>query len=125
MRVRRNFSKKMAHRTMRKWVLKSASLSAMGVAVSPGIKVIAAEAAAAAAVNSRTVVFFSSKVAMLLAWKSVEVAILDAPKKESSAMATATRMRMGLFLSISFIDYVPFSVVGGLLWIGPHGNSRR
>ncbi len=114
-RVRRYFSKKMAHRTMRKWVLRSASLSAMGVAVSPGSKVIAAEAAAAAAVSSRTVVFFSSKVEMLLAWKSMEVATLDAPKKESSAMATAIRIRMGLFLSISFIDSVPFSGVRALL----------
>ena len=61
--VSRYFSRNTAHSTSRKWELRSASLSAIGVATSPGISVIAAEAAAEAADNSSTVVCFSSKAA--------------------------------------------------------------
>ena len=57
--VSRYFSKKMAHRTMRKYPLRSASFSATGVAMSPGSSVMAAEAAVEAAVSSSTVVCFS------------------------------------------------------------------
>lgn len=57
--VNRYFSKKMAHRTMRKYPLRSASFSATGVAMSPGSSVMAAEAAVEAAVSSSTVVCFS------------------------------------------------------------------
>ena len=46
--VSRYFSRNTAHSTSRKWELRSASLSAIGVATSPGISVIAAEAAAEA-----------------------------------------------------------------------------
>ena len=59
--VNKYFSRKMALRTKRKWELRSASLSAIGSAVSPGIKVIAAEADAEAAESSKTVVCFSCK----------------------------------------------------------------
>ena len=65
--VSKYFSKNNAHNTTRKYELKSASFSAIGVPVSPGINVIAAEAAVEAAVNSITVVFFSSKDCIVLA----------------------------------------------------------
>lgn len=58
--VTRYFSRYIAQTTIRKYELRSASLSAIGVPTSPGISVIAAEAAVAAAVSSNAVVFLSS-----------------------------------------------------------------
>ena len=52
----------MAQSTTIKWELKSANFSAMGVAVSPGNNVTAADAAVEAAVSSNTVVCFACKV---------------------------------------------------------------
>ena len=62
--VSRYFSRKIAQRTMRKYPLRSASLSAIGVAVSPGSRVMAAEAAVEAAVSSNTVSCFACREAM-------------------------------------------------------------
>ena len=62
--VSRYCSRKIAHSTMRKYPLRSASLSAMGVAVSPGRSVMAAEAAVDAAVSSSTVSCFSCSDSM-------------------------------------------------------------
>ena len=71
--VNKYFSKNNAHNTIRKYELKSASFSAIGVPVSPGINVMTAEAAVDAAVSSITVVFFSSNDCIVFAWYSVDV----------------------------------------------------
>ena len=83
--VSRYFSRYSAQMTMTKYPLISASLSARGVATSPGISVIAAEEAVEAAVSSMTVFFFSSSAAIVLAYRAGSLAIFAIGKNERSA----------------------------------------
>ena len=93
----------MAHKTIRKYVLRSASFSAIGVAVSPGRSVNAADAAVEAAVSSITVDFLSSNDAMVFAWKSLDVEILVSTSIEISARIKGSTIRSILLLSCIFI----------------------
>ena len=111
--VSKYFSRYKAQRTSRKPVLRSASFSAMGVAESPGSRVIAAEAAVVAAVSSRTVVCFSSSAAMVPRWNSGSETIPDTTEAESSAKISEmiTNSHLFLFLAfITFINGIPFFV---------------
>ncbi len=63
--VSRYFSRKIAQMTTRKYELKSVSFSAIGVTVSPGRRVIAAEAVVEAAVSFITVDFFLLRDSMI------------------------------------------------------------
>ena len=73
----------------------------MGVATSPGIRVMAAEAAVEAAVSSMTVVRFSSRAAMVPACSSGDAAYLDTTNMENRATASGTITLM-IFLDRSF-----------------------
>ena len=110
--VSRYFSSMMAHSTMRKSDVRSASFSAIALPVSPGRAEIAADAAVEAAVSFMTVVCFSLKYSMLVLCVSGEDCHLAMPKKHprpitASSTHEITRLVSSFILSlISYIDIV-------------------
>lgn len=90
MMVSKYFSKKTADKITMKYVLKSASSLAIGVAVSPGINVIAHDTEIDAAANPVTVDFFSSKDVIVFLYVVGDDAIPDSTKKDNTAITNNT-----------------------------------
>ena len=109
MMVSRYFSRKIAHSTMRKYPLRSASFSAMGVAASPGKSVMAAEAAVEAAVSSSTVSCFLSSDSMACEKVWGWLIFCATGKNETSARVSSSAAA-AIFLLTSL--FMGFSLLG-------------
>ena len=109
MMVSRYFSRKIAHSTMRKYPLRSASFSAMGVAASPGKSVMAAEAAVEAAVSSSTVSCFLSSDSMACEKVWGWLIFCATGKNETSARASSSAAAASFLLTSLFMG---FSLLG-------------
>ena len=100
--VSRYFSSIMAHSTIRKSDVRSASFSAMALPVSPGRAETAADAAVEAAVSFITVACFSFKYSMLVRCVSGEDCHPEMPKKQPSPIINSSTHETIRFVS-SFI----------------------
>ena len=85
----------------------SESFSAIGVAASPGSKVMAAEAAVEAAASSRTVVCFSSSAVMDFAWVSAEASQGVTTQAERREAASSSAARAQVFQLLFFMAHTP------------------
>ena len=107
----RYFSRNTAHRMITEYLLRSASLSAIGVPISPGTSVMAADAAIATADISMTVAFFSSRYCTLgrtnlSAENALYNTVNDSTATRSSATATIILLAL-LLISFSLHCITP------------------
>ena len=92
---------------MTNFELRSASSDAIGVATSPGMSVMAADAAAEAAVSSMTLSFLFSRDSIFALWKSTLEVVLASTKKENRASTRGAVMRRSYSFVICFIIHPP------------------
>ena len=92
---------------MTNFELRSASSDAIGVATSPGMSVMAADAAAEAAVSSMTLSFLFSRDSIFALWKSTLEVVLASTKKENRANTRGAAMRRSCSFVICFIIHPP------------------
>ena len=100
------FSRNIAHSTIIKVELKSASLSASGVATSPGIIVSPVDIAAADAVIARTLFLFSSRVSIVLAYVCGDEKCSASTVAETTPIAIIITTAIALF-NPTFITCYP------------------
>ena len=83
--------------------MKSASFSAMGVAASPGMVEMPAEASVEVAVSRSTVSTFSSMEAMVFSWTAGSEAMSESMSMDSSAAKISTTEIRTFFSIVSFM----------------------